>query len=295
MATADTSSLNGKAADEEVLSLEEILAEGLALSPKASVETKTPHGPSGPGYNPGQNPLIASKLSKAHLRRLQEALYHACEAGHVEMALDLRTSGVPWTLFTWLQALRVAHDGHAAAVVTELLQDFRPDWLDERASVLTLSEEGLPLLFSVFRACGGEAATLMLADIFALCFAKTESHKVELQVGTAQLTCPIIGVASSFPQIFQKQFDDDAASSPRIDPRFVNSPELSDVQFRVDGRTFYAHRLALVSASPRFRSMLSSRFSGGDNAQQPVLQINDIRYEIFHLVRSRVPATKAPG
>ncbi len=69
--------------------------------------------------------------------------------------------------------------------------------------------------------------------------------------------------------------------SSRIDPKFVNNPELSDVQFRVEGRIFYAHKLALISASPRFQSMLNSRFCEGS---PPVLQINDIRYDIFHLV-----------
>ncbi len=68
---------------------------------------------------------------------------------------------------------------------------------------------------------------------------------------------------------------------PRIDPKFINNPELSDVQFRVEGRIFYAHKLALISASQRFQSMLNSRFCEGS---PPVLQINDIRYDIFHLV-----------
>ena len=65
---------------------------------------------------------------------------------------------------------------------------------------------------------------------------------------------------------------------PRIDPKFVNNPELSDVSFRVESRIFYAHKLVLVTASPRFQSMLNSRFCEGS---PPVLQINDIRYDIF--------------
>ena len=48
-------------------------------------------------------------------------------------------------------------------------------------------------------------------------------------------------------------------SQSRIDPKFINNPELSDVQFRVEGRTYYAHKLVLVTASSRFSSMLASR------------------------------------
>jgi ankyrin repeat/BTB/POZ domain-containing protein 2 len=29
---------------------------------------------------------------------------------------------------------------------------------------------------------------------------------------------------------------------PRIDPKFVNNPDLSDIQFRVEGKIFYAHK-----------------------------------------------------
>ncbi|KAM7292231.1 ankyrin repeat and BTB/POZ domain-containing protein 2 [Ixodes scapularis] len=67
----------------------------------------------------------------------------------------------------------------------------------------------------------------------------------------------------------------------RIDPKYVNNPEMSDVQFRVEGRVFYAHKIILVNASPRFKSMLSSKSAEGS---PPVVQINDIRYDVFQLV-----------
>ncbi|KAK8763837.1 hypothetical protein V5799_033558 [Amblyomma americanum] len=56
---------------------------------------------------------------------------------------------------------------------------------------------------------------------------------------------------------------------------------MSDVQFRVEGRAFYAHKIILVNASPRFKSMLASKSAEGTT---PVVQINDIRYDIFQLV-----------
>lgn len=51
--------------------------------------------------------------------------------------------------------------------------------------------------------------------------------------------------------------------------------------YRVEGKIFYGHKIVLVTASPRFQSMLSSKLSEGNN---PTVQINDIRYHIFQLV-----------
>lgn len=53
------------------------------------------------------------------------------------------------------------------------------------------------------------------------------------------------------------------------------------VQFnRVEGKIFYGHKIVLVTASPRFQSMLSSKLSEGNT---PTVQINDIRYHIFQV------------
>lgn len=50
----------------------------------------------------------------------------------------------------------------------------------------------------------------------------------------------------------------------------------------VEGKIFYGHKIVLVTASPRFQSMLSSKLS--DASSTPTVQINDIRYHIFQLV-----------
>jgi ankyrin repeat/BTB/POZ domain-containing protein 2 len=73
--------------------------------------------------------------------------------------------------------------------------------------------------------------------------------------------------------------DTTISNGTRIDPKYVNNPELSDVQFRVESRTFYAHKIVLVTSSPRFKSMLKS----APESNPPVLQINDIRYPIFQV------------
>lgn len=52
--------------------------------------------------------------------------------------------------------------------------------------------------------------------------------------------------------------------------------------YRVEGKIFYGHKIVLVTASPRFQSMLSSKLS--EASSTPTVQINDIRYHIFQLV-----------
>ena len=60
----------------------------------------------------------------------------------------------------------------------------------------------------------------------------------------------------------------------------MNNPELSDIQFKIGGQIFYAHKIILVNASNRFRAMLSTRFQEG---QQNVVEINDVEYHIFQV------------
>lgn len=67
--------------------------------------------------------------------------------------------------------------------------------------------------------------------------------------------------------------------TPIIDSRYLNSQELSDVTFVVENKPFYAHKIILVSASPRFKSMLSAI---GDNAM-PEIEISDIDFQTFEV------------
>lgn len=62
--------------------------------------------------------------------------------------------------------------------------------------------------------------------------------------------------------------------------KFVNNPELSDVIFKVEGRLFYAHKIILVTASPRFQKLLRSKLC---EKGIPTIQIYDIRYQIFQV------------
>ena len=241
--TAGSSESRGhghSASTDQVLSLEEILAEGANGGQNGSAFS-----------DPKAN---TTRLVKSQVKKLQEAMYHASEATNLELTLDLRNLGVPWTLHTWMQSLFTANETGLVSVINELLQDFSSSWPEEHSSYFT--DVGLPLLFNILKTCKTEGTVLLLADIICACYGKSLIEPIE---------APKVG----------------ELGQPRIDPKFINNPELSDVSFRVEGRLFYAHKLVLVTASSRFQSMLNSRFCEGN---PPVLQINDIRYDIFQLV-----------
>lgn len=62
----------------DILSLEEILAEGTDLPDSAAA------------------PLCASRNSKAKLKALKEAMYHSAEHGYVDVTIDIRSIGQSW-------------------------------------------------------------------------------------------------------------------------------------------------------------------------------------------------------
>ncbi|KAG1681626.1 hypothetical protein FOA52_014135 [Chlamydomonas sp. UWO 241] len=60
--------------------------------------------------------------------------------------------------------------------------------------------------------------------------------------------------------------------------QFVNSPTLADVTFVVEGRTFHAHRIALLASSDAFRAM----FSGGYKEREAAsIEIPNIPWDVF--------------
>jgi len=254
--TTLTSQNSGK----EVLSLEEILAEGIAGVKTSDREEdgRRAHKQLPPGN-------LFSRFSKNNVKKLQEAMYQSTENENIDITLDLRSFGVPWSLHCWIRTLLTAHHNNFSSVIDELLQDFSKEWTEDNSSYFT--DECLPVLFSIFRTNKAEGTTLFLADVLSACYGKEPIDKIVFPENsdTADTTA---GSRAG-------------GGAPRIDPKFVNNPELSDIQFRVEGRIFYAHKLVLITSSLKFRSMLNSKFCEGS---PPVLQINDIRYEIFDTV-----------
>ncbi|UYV76423.1 ABTB2 [Cordylochernes scorpioides] len=128
--------LSHPTAAHDMLSLEEILAEG---------------------FSTAERRIQVVKMTRAQLKALQEAMYQSAENTFLEITLDLRNlatrcvgPGVPWSLHCWLSTLATAHDRGLETVVDQLLRDFLQGWPEDGPQ---FGEEGLPLLFSIFRHC----------------------------------------------------------------------------------------------------------------------------------------------
>ncbi|XP_061617971.1 ankyrin repeat and BTB/POZ domain-containing protein 3-A-like isoform X2 [Phyllopteryx taeniolatus] len=222
----------------DVLSLEEILAEGSASAQKTSA----------PQANGGGGTL---RPGKAKLRALREAMYHSAEHGHVDITIDIRSLGVPWTLHTWLESLRTCFAQQRRPLIQGLLKDFGCIGEDEYTDELLT--HGLPLMFRILRSCKNEVISQQLSVIFTQCYGPFPIPKLT--------------------EIKKKQ-------TSRLDPHFLNNKEMSDVTFLVEGKPFYAHKVLLFTASPRFKSLLQNRPA----AENTCIEISHVKYNIFHLV-----------
>ncbi|KAK2523663.1 ankyrin repeat and BTB/POZ domain-containing protein BTBD11 isoform A [Patagioenas fasciata monilis] len=217
----------------DILSLEEILAEGTDLPDAAAA------------------PLCASRNSKAKLKALKEAMYHSAEHGYVDVTIDIRSIGVPWTLHTWLESLRTSFQQHRRPLIQCLLKEFKS--IQEEEYTEELITQGLPLMFEILKASKNEVISQQLSVIFTHCYGPYPIPKLV--------------------EIKRKQ-------TSRLDPHFLNNKEMSDVTFLVEGRPFYAHRVLLFTASPRFKALLSSKPSSDSTC----IEINYVKYPIFQLV-----------
>ncbi|KAJ0069376.1 hypothetical protein NL108_004209, partial [Boleophthalmus pectinirostris] len=219
----------------DVLSLEEILAEG--------------SGSDLEGRSPSQIDLIRS--GKARLKALKEAMYHSSEHGHVDITIDIRSLGVPWTLHTWLESLRTCFLQHRRPLIQGLLKEF--SCIEEDEYTEELITDGLPLMFQILRASKNEVISQQLAAIFTQCYGPYPIPKLV--------------------EIKRKQ-------SSRLDPHFLNNKDMSDVTFLVEGKPFYAHKVLLFTASNRFKTLLANRPCG----ENTCIEISNVKYHIFQMV-----------
>lgn len=217
----------------DVLSLEEILAEGSELE----------------GRSLSDMDLI--RTGKAKLKALKEAMYHSAEHGHVDITIDIRSLGVPWTLHNWLESLRTCFHQHRRPLIQGLLKEF--SCIEEEEYTEELITHGLPLMFQILRASKNEVISQQLSAIFTQCYGPYPIPKLA--------------------EIKRKQ-------SSRLDPHFLNNKEMSDVTFLVEGKPFYAHKVLLFTASTRFKTLLANRPCG----ENTCIEISNVKYHIFQLV-----------
>ncbi|XP_051976064.1 ankyrin repeat and BTB/POZ domain-containing protein 2-like [Xyrauchen texanus] len=240
---------------DDVLSLEEILAEGVECETRSS-------GQNGHRLPPPLSPNLSlasegtlPKLCKARMKALQEASFYSAEHGYLDVTMELRSLGVPWKLHVWLESLRSAQQKSRAAVTLSLLRDFtsiKEDYCEELVCV------GFPLMFNILKNSKNESIIQQLGIIFSRCY------------GPAPL-----------PLIVEKK----AAFSAQLDPHFLNNPEMSDVTFLVEEKPFYAHGVLLLTASERFKFLLAQNGSDGSQPRKNI-EINNIKYNVFKMMMS---------
>lgn len=236
---------------EDVLSLEEILAEGV----EDEVPGMCPYPPTPSNGTPTLQEAGMPKLCKARMKALQEASYYSAEHGYLDVTMELHAMGVPWKLHVWLESLRCAHQQSKMGAILSLLREFttvrEEDYCDE------LVTTGLPLMFNILRTTKNDAIIQQLAAIFRHCF------------GSAPL-----------PAIPEMK----ASLSAQLDPLFLNNPDMSDVTFVLEGKPFYGHKVLLISASDKFKSLLAS--SGSDGSPRKEIEISDVKYHVFQMMMS---------
>ncbi|XP_010635903.1 ankyrin repeat and BTB/POZ domain-containing protein BTBD11 isoform X5 [Fukomys damarensis] len=174
------------------------------------------------------------------------------EENYSETPLQLAAAvGVPWTLHTWLESLRIAFQQHRRPLIQCLLKEFKT--IQEEEYTEELVTQGLPLMFEILKASKNEVIGQQLCVIFTHCYGPYPIPKLA--------------------EIKRKQ-------TSRLDPHFLNNKEMSDVTFLVEGRPFYAHKVLLFTASPRFKALLSSKPANDGTC----IEIGYVKYPIFQLV-----------
>ncbi|KAK5622024.1 hypothetical protein CRENBAI_012151 [Crenichthys baileyi] len=141
---------------EDILSLEEILAEGVE-------ESNDPTRP------PAADSLnVVPSLSKATMKALQQASYYSAEHGFLDVTMELREMGVRWKLHTWLESLRRAQELGRYEVTLCLLSDFPSIRMEDYSTELLSA--GVPFMFRMLETSGDYLLTKRLASVVSHCY-----------------------------------------------------------------------------------------------------------------------------
>ncbi|KAK0149468.1 Ankyrin repeat and BTB/POZ domain-containing protein 2 [Merluccius polli] len=232
---------------EDILSLEEILAEGVDFPAEGQTRKQSPARGAPPSGGGGAGPDPGS--SKARTKALQQAAYYSAEHGYLDVTVELRAMGVPWRLHVWLESLQRAQQLSRDEVTLSLLTEFPTVRVDDYSEELIAT--GLPLMFGMLVTSKDYMIIKKLASVFSHCY----------------------GHAPVPPIPFL-----DITLSTQLDVHFLNNQEMSDVTFMVEGRPFFAHRVLLMSASERFRCLLSNSPDG------EIIHIDHMTYAVFQMM-----------
>nr|XP_025868539.1 ankyrin repeat and BTB/POZ domain-containing protein 2 [Vulpes vulpes] len=177
------------------------------------------------------------------------------EDSYTETPLQLASAaGVPWKLHVWIESLRTSFSQSRYSVVQSLLRDFGS--IKEEEYNEELVTEGLQLMFDILKSSKNDAVTQPLAAIFTHCYGSS----------------PV----PSIPEIRK-------TLPARLDPHFLNNKEMSDVTFLVEGKLFYAHKVLLVTASNRFKTLMTNKSEQDGNGSKTI-EISDMKYHIFQMM-----------
>uniref|UniRef100_A0A8C5XY02 Ankyrin repeat and BTB/POZ domain-containing protein 2 n=1 Tax=Microcebus murinus TaxID=30608 RepID=A0A8C5XY02_MICMU len=285
-------------AKADVLSLEEILAEGVEESDTSS-QGSSSEGP--------------VRLSRTRTKALQEAMYYSAEHGYVDITMELRALGVPWKLHIWIESLRTSFSQSRYSVVQSLLRDFGS--IKEEEYNEELVTEGLQLLFDILKTSKNDSVAQQLAAIFTHCYGTSpipsipEIRKtlparlgegpspralpssssppslasVSLSLTFVSLSCPNTHLTAPLITPGGRRLGHVPLFPFFADPHFLNNKEMSDVTFLVEGKLFYAHKVLLVTASNRFKTLMTNK-SEQDGDSSKTIEISDMKYHIFQLM-----------
>ncbi|CAK9299275.1 unnamed protein product [Gordionus sp. m RMFG-2023] len=258
--------------------------------------------------------LTACNLTKAQGRVLMEAMYHAAESGHIIICMELRNLGIVWNLHIWITCLtHVASQPQPLYTRTSpnlannfntnnllfpqnilhyLLTDF-PNVKFDEVNIPEFLEAAFPILLNLFRSYLSNNSTseqhLDVTDNLE----DQNRHNDDNFKTSSEIFKPVCKILSDCYRVGVRTVIEDAMLPPPIpnspqsvrstliDPCYVNSPELSDISFLVEGKIFFGHKIILVNSSPRFKAMLCDKFA---ESNQDVIPIPDIRYDIFKVI-----------
>ena len=74
-------------------------------------------------------------------------MYHSAENGYLDIVLELRNLGVPWTLYTWYQTLSAAYNMRRRSITHNMLKDFSTCRHDDYNTEFIY--DALPLLMDI--------------------------------------------------------------------------------------------------------------------------------------------------